>query len=137
MSLPNSSIAFGSLAYTAFNDTSDDSPLPFLIQNDGNSFLNVTIEASDLWRTTANPTVNYQFKADNYTLENSSFNVALSVLSYTNVPAGGSPAICLARLNYTDATDSAEVDLNITVPSSNEGSGIRNSTVTFTASLGE
>ena len=42
----------------------------------------------------------------------------------------------IAILNYTDSTDTAEVDINVTVPP-NEEPGFKNSTVTFTASLGE
>ncbi len=136
MSLPNSSINFGQISQFGTNDTSDNSPLPFLIQNDGNSFVNVTIGATDLWRSQANPSTNYQFKIDNYTLENGSFNWVLSKFTYTNITLTASPILAIARLNYTNATDTAEIDINVTVPLQ-EAAGARNSTVTFTGSLGE
>ena len=42
----------------------------------------------------------------------------------------------LAFLNYTDATDTAEVDINLTVPP-NEIGGVKRANVTFVASLTE
>ena len=136
ISLPNNTIEFGQIGASATNDTSDDSPLPFLMQNDGNSIVNITIEATDLWNTQSNPNQYYQFKIDNYTLENSSFVWDLSLTSFTNIFASGSPGLAIAELNHTNATDTVEVDINITVPP-NEGAGVRSSDVTFTASLAE
>jgi len=52
------------------------------------------------------------------------------------MPANESPVFGIVDLNYSDANDTAEIDINIIVPS-NEGSGVRNSVVTFTSSLGE
>ena len=83
-----------------------------------------------------NPTAYYQFKIDNYTLENYSFIWGKSVTTYTNIPFTGSPLMSIAELNYTNATDTAEIDVNITVPF-DEGSGVRSSTITFTSSLAE
>ena len=42
----------------------------------------------------------------------------------------------IVELNWSDLVDSAEIDLNITVPSQ-EVAGNKESTVYFTASLGE
>ena len=134
ISLPNSSIEFFELDFRQSNDTADNSPLPFLLQNDGNAFVNVTIQATNLWNTQSNPSAFYQFKIANYTNENSSFYWDETITTYTNMPASGSPSLCVADLNYTDRTDSSEIDINITVPT-NEGSGVRTSTVTFTSSL--
>jgi len=136
ISLPNSTVEFLTISQFGTNDTSDNSPSPFLLQNDGNSFINVTIEASNLWNTVNNPTSNYQFKVDNYTFENYSFNWALSNTSYGNLPVSGSPTLAICLLNNTNATDTVEIDLNITLPV-DEGSAIRNSTVTFSATFAE
>ena len=136
LSLPNSTINFGTLIYPNSNDTADDSPLPFLIQNDGNSLTNITIRSTDLWKSVANPNAFYRFKADNNTLENNSFNWALSTNTYTNIPAFASPQICIALINHTDVTDSAQIDIYVEVPS-NEGPGARNSSITFTGSFAE
>ncbi|PXY71260.1 hypothetical protein CXX78_02040, partial [Candidatus Parvarchaeota archaeon] len=136
ISLPNSTIEFMTLEQFGTNDTSDDSPLPFLLQNDGNSFINVTIKSSDLWKTDSNPTSNYQFKVDNYSLENYSFNWGLSNTSYENIPPLSAPSLAVCLLNYTNATDTAEIDIKITLPV-DEGSAIRNSTIVFSATLAE
>ena len=136
ISLPNSSVNFSSIGYQDWNDTSDNSPWPLSVQNDGNAFVNVSLSASNLWNTAINPTAYYQFKADNVSGENGSFRWSLSPSTYTNVTADGEPVICLAELNWTDTRDWAEIDLNVTVPN-NEGSGPRNSIITFIASLAE
>ena len=136
ISLPNNSVQFSDINFQGTNDTSNNAPLPFLIQNDGNAFVNITIQATSLWNTVLNPTAYYQFKIDNYTLENYSFIWGKSVTTYTNIPFTGSPLMSIAELNYTNATDTAEIDVNITVPF-DEGSGVRSSTITFTSSLAE
>jgi len=125
---------FGGIGILGTNDTTDDSPLPFKIQNDGNAFVNVTINASDLWNIISNPSQYYQFKIDNISGEENSFNWQASSTLFTNMP--NNTLMSIADLNYTDATDSAEIDINISVPP-NEGSGVRSSTVVFTASLSE
>ncbi|MDP4039733.1 MAG: LamG-like jellyroll fold domain-containing protein, partial [Candidatus Pacearchaeota archaeon] len=137
--LPNSTAEFGEINFLGYNDTEDNSPPPLIIQNDGNVFVNVTINASSLWRTQANPNKYYTFNFDNVTEsgENGSFNPEIfwigKIGDYHNMPSN--PTLFLNRLNYTNATDSAEIDINITVPP-DEGSSIRNSTITFIASLG-
>jgi len=128
-------VEFGEIKYLGSNDTTTNSPPPFLIQNDGNSLINVTIEATDLWRTVQNPSAFYKFKVDNST-EPGAFDWAKSVTTFTNMPLVGSAQMCIAAFNYTDATDSAEVDLYVSVPAM-EPSGLRNSTVTFSAIFAE
>ena len=81
--------------------------------------MNVTILSTQLWDTQSSSSVYYQFKAANYTLENSSFKWGSSITSYLNLPidlAEQAPALFLAFLNYTDATDTVEIDINLTVP---------------------
>jgi hypothetical protein len=128
-------ITFGQIGYLGTNDTGDDSPSPFVLENSGNVFANITVGATDLWSTQVNPNSYYQFKADNYS-EVNSFNWLTSLVVYTDMVSNNTPLLGIAELNYSDATDTAEVDINITVPS-NEGSGVRNSVVTFTGSLAE
>ena len=128
-------VEFGEIKYLGSNDTTTNSPLPFLIQNNGNSFINITIEATDLWSRVSNPSQHYKFKADNST-ETGAFDWAKSTTTFTNMPPVGSGQICIAALNYSDATDSAEIDIYVSVPPM-ESSGTRNSTVTFTAIFAE
>lgn len=136
ISLPDSSVLFNNINFQGTNDTTTNSPSPLLIRNDGNAFVNVTIQATNLWNTQVNPSKYYQFKIDNYTLENNSFNWLKSITIFTNIFASGFPSLAIAELNYTNATDSAEIDINISVPP-DEGSGVRSSTVTLTSSLAE
>ncbi len=136
VSLPVDSINFGTLAHLSTNETSDDSPAPFLIQNDGNVLVNVTIGATNLWNTAQNPSAYYQFKIANYTAENASFNWVKSIVTYTNMFSDVSPSLAIAYLNNTNATDTAEIDINVTVPS-NEGPNAKSSSVTLTASLAD
>ena len=139
LAIPNNTILFGNLYYLASNDTVDNSPNPIILRNDGNAFMNITVSATSLWSTSLNPTNNYQFKADNVssTGENNSFTISQSQLSYRTFNNSSDPAlICLANFNYTDATDSAEFDVNITVPLG-EPAGYKTSTLTFIGSLSE
>ena len=52
------------------------------------------------------------------------------------MPLNGSAVTSIADFNYTDATDTAEIDVYIDVPP-NEGSDVRSSSITFMASLAE
>jgi hypothetical protein len=138
LSLPNSTVEFGNINITidGNDDTTDDSPTPFGIQNDGNAISNITLQATDLWNSQANPSQYYQFKAANYTFENFSFVEAISILTFTNMPNNSTPTLAIGELNWSNATDIAEVDINITVPP-NEVPGIKSSIVTFLGSLAE
>jgi hypothetical protein len=133
--LINDTVSFGSLGMGATNNTTDNSPWPFLIQNDGNAFFNISINATDLWNTASNPSEYFRYKVDNKTGEEGSFNWSASQTSWRNI-TGATQEIAIVRFNWSDATDSAEVDILVTVPPS-EGIGDRESTVTFEAELGE
>ena len=140
ITLLNNSIDFGSLDYLQWNDTSDDAPLPFLLENDGNSFVNVTITSTHLWETQSGGSNYFQFKAANYSSELGSFIWAQSQTAYAAIPLSDglpeSPLLCFSSFNYTDTTDTAEIDINVTVPI-NEPPGVRRANVTLVASLSE
>ncbi|MEW6063217.1 MAG: hypothetical protein AB1571_02510 [Nanoarchaeota archaeon] len=133
ISLPVASIDFGSLEVNQNNNTIDDSPLPFQLQNDGTTNANVTIGASDLFTGTgaSNPSSYYQFK--------SSLNESGSVINSTldlvnewiNMPTTGSPIKVVSNLKYQDLNDLVKVHINVTVPS-DEPAGAKSSTVIFT-----
>ena len=133
ISLPVDVVNFGSMV-TGTNDTTDDAPEPFLLQNDGNCFVNVTINATNLWTSVSNPSDYFKYKIDNKSGEEGAFNWLQSKINWTQVPSDDEMSI--AKLNWSDAKDVAEIDLNISVPSQ-EGAGDKSSTVYFTASLGE
>ena len=130
ISLSNSPVNLGDLLVLESNNTTDNSPLPFIIQNDGGVSINVTIESTDLWTRAANPTSKYQFKCGD------SSEVACAVgsqTSFTNIPVSGNPSIVIAFLSNTNSIDTNEVELNATVPSDEPG-GSKGSVITFTAS---
>ena len=133
ITLPVDAINFGSMI-TGMNDTSDDVPAPFVIQNDGNCYVNVTTNATNLWVEASNPSDYFEYKIDNNSGEEGAFDWLESKISWQQIPITDETSI--VELNWSDLVDSAEIDLNITVPSQ-EVAGNKESTVYFTASLGE
>lgn len=133
ISLPVDSVSFGSVAYLGSNNTTDNSPSPFVIQNDGNSLINVNISATDLWLIVSNPTEYYKLKVDNVSGEEGAFNWTGSNTNWINVSTTNN-TIFINKLNYSDATDSAEVDVYVEVPE-NETPVSKSSTVYFISSF--
>ncbi len=122
------------------NDTSDNSPKPIIIINEGNVKANFSIGASSLWSSVNNPSSYYTAKVDNATTngisENGTFVSASSTILYTPVPMTSSQMSLARGFNYQDDLDTIEVDINVTVPNT-EGPGLKNSTVTFTFVLSD
>lgn len=130
ISMTVSTVAFDSMALGESNDTTDDSPPPFVVQNDGNVHLNITIGAEDLWTSDANPTNNFQSMCG----DTGEWSCASgSNTSFAAIPVTGSPGRIIAYLPWADAEDTAQIEINVTVPSA-EGGGSKSSTVTFLAS---
>jgi len=140
ITLLNNTVDFGNIDFRQWNDTADNSPRPLSVENNGNSFVNITLVSTKLWNIQSTGSIYYQFKIDNssyFSSENNSFNPDLSQMIYANIPISPKAALlAIGRLNYTNATDIADVEINVTVPT-DEGSSNRNATITFTASLGE
>ena len=132
MSFITNDIYFGNLAIEESSNT-DDSLSPFVITNDGTVYINVSVNASALWIEKA-PS-NYQFKVDNDSTESNSFNWLSSLTNWTNMPLTGF-VVAVDNLSYVDSSDTAEIDINITVPAG-EALGIKNSTIVFSYSLAE
>ena len=131
ISLPTNTVDFGNMNTGESNQTNDDSPFPFTVQNDGSVDVNVTINASDLWDGTGaqNPSVYYRYHVAAST-EGTCYDSGDSVTSYTNMPA--SATLAIANLTYGNGCDLAEVEINVTVPG-DESSGAKSSTVWFLA----
>jgi hypothetical protein len=137
ISLPTNTVDFGTVYQGATDNTTDNSPGPLIIQNDGGVDVNVSI-ARDVNSTAlfsgtggGDNTASFQFKVDNST-EPNSFNWATSTISWTNVPGVAGINNILNELKYNDASDTAEVDLLINVPF-DEPVGQKNETLVFTA----
>ncbi|MBU0959703.1 MAG: hypothetical protein KKB31_07190, partial [Nanoarchaeota archaeon] len=137
--LKTSSIDFGSMQFNESNDTTNGNPGPFVIENDGNVFVNVTINGTNLWITNTNPTNNFTYKIDNYPGESSppAFTFASSQTSWSPVPSYSSLELAIAHLNWSNATDTAKIDVFIRAPGTVEPPGSKQSTIYFTASLDE
>jgi len=133
--LPTDKVSFGELAYLGSNDTTDNLPPPFVIQNDGNSLIDINISAGDLWQEASNPSEYFRLKADNVTGEGGSFDWGASSVTWTNMPAVNN-SIMISSLNHSASLDSVEIDIYVEGPP-NEPPNTRNTTVTFIALFGE
>jgi len=135
ISLPVASIDFGSLEIGVSNDTTDDIPPPFTLQNDGTKNVNVTIGAADLFSGTGagNPSSYYKFSSAE-SEAGSVINTTIDLISVaTNMPTTGSPVKVATNLKFPNAFDLLKVHIYVTVPG-DEPAGAKSSTVTFTAS---
>ena len=129
LTLVNNTVDFGSKLVGAKDNTTDDSPSPFVLMNDGNSFIDVNLSASDLlWDSRPNASRYFQFKADNFTGEEDAFNATSSLVNWTNISLSSQTA--LIYYNHSNATDEAEVDILIEVPL-DESAGTKSSTLLF------
>ena len=133
--LTNDEINFGDMAILEINDTSDDSPAPFLIENVGNVLSNISANSTSLWETESAASSYYQIKANNNTGEEGAFSWLKSIVDWLNMPITGN-AIILSELNYEDDTDTAELDVRLEVPA-NEDPGAKYATIVFTSELAE
>ncbi len=136
ITMVNDTIDFGNIniSIKKSDNTTDNDPCPLIIRNDGNSFVNVTVNATKLWEAGSFPSDNYQFKIDNTSSESGSFNWLQSLVSWTQM--GGTTTMAIVELNYSDNKDEAEIDIHVNVPPS-EPAGDKFSIINFTASLGE
>jgi|GEM_PF-2539264 len=126
----NSSVTFPTTGPgTKLNTTANLSWTPFLFQNDGNVYANMTnctINGS-MWSTVGLGTQYMQIMAGN-TSELGSFDNTTSMMNWTNVSATNNNVIQM--LNYNDSRDSAYLHVLIEVPVS-EPAGFKSVNMTF------
>lgn len=124
-------VNFGSMNVNENNDTSDGSPAPFNLRNDGNVNVNISVYATDLWNQTGyqNPTANFLGKCrDN----DAGACGTGSAMAYTQIAnTTNTTWYPIRSLRFPAAFDDAYFDINVTVPPE-EGAGPKVSTVTFT-----
>jgi hypothetical protein len=128
ISLPNETISFGTIASNGTNDTTDENPYPFVIQNDGNCEIDIHINSTGIWRSVGLNTSYYQIKADN-TTETGAFNWTASVTSWLNIT---NETLIIKTLQHNSTIDTAEVDIRIDVPP-DEPAGDKRDVMTFIA----
>jgi parallel beta-helix repeat protein/surface protein len=128
-------VNFGSLSSGNINDSSDDNPSPFMIDNNGNVVTNISLNSSAIWNTESGDSSYYQFKVDNVTGEEGAFDWLLSIVSWFDMPITGE-VVAVGELNYSDGDDSAEVDIRLEVPG-DESSGNKSGAIVFKGVLAE
>ena len=119
LSMVNNSIDFGNKNIGDKDNTTDGSPGPFVVQNDGNVIANITWVSANqsMWSTKGLNTEYFRFKVDNTTNEPDSFNYSASTITWTNITdIGVKNETAVAYLHYNDSKDTAEIDLLIEVP---------------------
>ena len=129
--LTQDSINFGTMAQFEVNDTVNNHPDPFILENDGNIAANVSVNSTSLWKSASAPLNSsyYQFKADNST-EANSFNWLNSQTTWSNM--SNIYKSIIAMLNHTDSNDLAEIDIRVEVIS-DEPPGSKSAILTFKA----
>jgi len=129
--LVNDSINFGTMAQFEVNDTTNNHPEPFRLENDGNTEANVSVKSSSLWQSSSAQlnTSYYQFKADNST-ETNSFSWIHSQTTWAYMSDVYKSIIAI--LNHTDSNDLAEIDIRVEV-ASDEPPGPKSAVLTFYA----
>ncbi len=135
ITLNSTNMIFGQLAIGGENDTTDNSPPPFIINNSGNVLTNVSVNSSAIWDSEPDNSSYYQFKANNVTGEDGAFNWLGSIVSWFNMPINAN-VVAIDKLNYSANNNSAKVDIRLQVPP-NEAPGSKSATTIFTAQLAE
>jgi len=130
VSLVVNSTNFGSMVPYDNNDTSDDNPNPLLMENIGNIRANITVTGTQLFELGGFPSEYYQFKIG--LNKTSSFDQTQSTMSYTNM-SNASSRIDTVDLDWHNINDTAEIDINVTVPA-HEPKGTKSSLITITVS---
>ena len=127
ISLLVDTVNFSTVMPSYTDDTADDNPPPFLLENQGNIQVNITMTGTQMFNSTPFPSDNFQFKIDQN--ESSAFEYSPSTTSWTNI-TNVSSRIDIVSLDWHDISDTAEGDIRISVPGE-EPSGIRTSNITF------
>ena len=144
-------VNFGSLGAGSTNNTLDEAPLPFQLQNDGNVCVNITIERTQTsWITGSVQGGN--LSRNNNTMFNTTCSTPLKCRTGHRADNGtgagpyelnlnttwlnitqGHALKAIVGLNFSDASDDAEVEILVHVPA-DEAAGNKNTSITFTAS---
>jgi hypothetical protein len=133
ITMPNATIDFGTMQVNETNETRDNAPYPFIVQNDGNVPVNVTVKATNLFQNYTNPTTNFQVACGNYTVGGNMTGYNCTTLSNTTYlpvrPSTENAALIVYNLTWEDTKDKARLDFNVSIGPA-EVSGAKSSTVT-------
>ena len=120
-------VTFSQMAAGISNDTTDDSPPPFVVKSYSNTYIDLSSlnVSNSLWTSQPLNTSYWQMKVRSKS--DGSFNESGSMTSFFNVT---NTTYVLRKLNYSSIRNNASIDVNITVPVY-EDTGDKSSTVTF------
>jgi hypothetical protein len=130
LNLTTSRVNFGNLSNGDIVST-DSNASPLIVQNDGNIRMNISYvsAANSLFSSIGLNTAYFQFKIDNDTTETGSFNWTASQTSWTNITSiAVQNKSAIAHLKYQDSQDTAEIDIKVTIPTT-EGAGRKSAIV--------
>jgi hypothetical protein len=137
MSLNSSVLKFGEdapLTPGASDDTTDGTPDPLILTNDGNVEMNVSVQKNDDLFTT-DVSGSLQIKVANVTAgDNAGCNHGGSgtlALTFTDIVSSPNPTQIIRNLGYVAANDTCAIHFKVTVPS-DEPAGNYTSILTFT-----
>ena len=95
------------------DNTSDDSPVPITVSNDGNIVVNLSLYANQsLWLREPLNTTFFRFMAGNETT--GAFNWSGSITTFTNVTNSSQDFI--KQLDWNRSKNIAEIELEVTAP---------------------
>jgi hypothetical protein len=127
VSLTVNTVNFSTVMPLYADNTTDNNPHPFLLENQGNIHVNITLTGTEMFDTATFPGDNFQFKID--LNESSSFDYGSSTTVWTNI-TNVSTNIDIVNFDWHNISDTAEADILIRVPGE-EPAGQKNSSVTF------
>jgi len=129
ITLIQSSTDFGTIKHAQVNDTSNDLPSPFVVQNDGTVSADIYVSAvSSIWDSVTLDTQYFQSMAG--VSESGSFDWATSQIAWGNIRSTNT----LVLDNLKDApssTDTGEIEFRIEVPVS-ESTTSKSTSITVT-----
>ena len=126
--MTTSTVEFGSVGPGQAINTTTNNPFPFAAENVGNIFANVTVTGTPYFTSVSFPGSNYQFRIEEN--ETGSFNTTISNTTFINMNnLSTSPHVI--NLDWHSWKNNFLTGLSILVPT-NEPSGTKSSTVTFT-----
>ncbi|MFH1424082.1 MAG: VCBS repeat-containing protein, partial [archaeon] len=134
LTLPVNLVDFNITTIGQTNNTTDGNPSPFILQNDGNVKVNITVYASAaLFANATLNSTNFQVKADNSSGESNTFNWDASQINWTNM--SDTELGFINELLCDNSTDEAQSEILITVPLE-EPEGSKSTSVIYIASDG-
>ncbi|MEI6058572.1 MAG: LamG domain-containing protein, partial [archaeon] len=131
INVTNNFINFGDMLNEESKNTTNGVLNPLRLRNDGNSRVNISMNATQLWDSVVGASNNFMAKIRAYV-----GNASWANTSWFQLPPITGSVVVVGDLNYTDSSDGLDTDVLLTVPT-NEPPGTKTSTINFRASLSE